>query len=119
MSARDEWHRAMQFRATGPSLQTDAGGHDAMTIAKRTILTSLATDGPAGVRDLPWASPVRRHHVQHLVQQPVADGLAERLDGSRIIRARSSILLTTAGRTALPQLATVSGTGTARLARSA
>lgn len=119
MSARDERHGAMQFRATGRTLQADAVGHDAMTIAKRAILTYLATDGPAEVRDLPRTWPVRRHHVQHIVQRLVADGLAKCLDGSRIIHARSSVRLTTAGRATLPQTGIEIDTGTARLARSA
>jgi len=119
MSARDERHGAVQVRATGRSLQADAVEHDAMTIAKGMILTYLATVGPAEVRDLPQAWPVKRHHVQHIVQQLVADGLAECLDGSRIIHARSSVRLTTAGRAARPQPAMELDTGTARLARSA
>lgn len=63
------------LRAVGDALHADLG----VTTAMRGVLASLAAAGPRTVPDLARERPVSRQHIQTVVNELMAAGLAEPL----------------------------------------
>jgi DNA-binding MarR family transcriptional regulator len=61
------------LRAVGDGLLADLG----VTMAMRGVMASLAAAGPRTVPDLARARPVSRQHVQTIVNDLIAGGLAQ------------------------------------------